>query len=131
DEGHIKDELVMREMGVDEAEYFEVQELASRSYVASLDEVMELEDGDVSLEATLADDRESMLDRLVAEDDKELLMNAIKKLSEKEQQVLALYYYEGLSLKEIGRVIGVTESRVSQIHGKALSLLRAVLKEEA
>ena len=40
DEGHIKDELVMREMGVDEAEYFEVQELASRSYVASLDEVM-------------------------------------------------------------------------------------------
>ena len=131
DEGHIKDELVMREMGVDEAEYFEVQELASRSYVASLDEVMELEDGDVSLEATLADDRESTLDRLVSEDDKELLMNAIKKLSDKEQQVLALYYYEGLSLKEIGRVIGVTESRVSQIHGKALSLLRAVLKEEA
>ena len=79
----------------------------------------------------MADDRESTLDRLVSEDDKELLMNAIKKLSDKEQQVLALYYYEGLSLKEIGRVIGVTESRVSQIHGKALSLLRAVLKEEA
>lgn len=129
DQGHIQDELVMREMGVDQDEYFEVQELASRSYIASLDEVMELEDGDVSLEATLADDRESTLDRLEAEGDKELLINAIKRLNEKEQQVLSFYYYEGLSLKEIGKVLGVTESRVSQIHGRALSSLRAILKE--
>ncbi len=129
DQGHIQDELVMREMGVDEETYFEVQELASRSYISSLDEVLELEDGDVSLEATLADDRESTLERLESEADKELLINAMKRLSEKEQQVLALYYYEGLSLKEIGKVLSVTESRVSQIHGKALSSLRAILKE--
>ena len=43
---------------------------------------------------------------------------------------MSLYYYEGLALKEIGRVLGVTESRVSQIHGHALSALRAILKAE-
>ena len=118
----------MEEMGVDERTYFEVQELASRSYVTSLDEVMPLEDGDVSIEATLADEREGAPERLEYESDMEQLVSAMKQLSEREQQVLSLYYYDGLSLKEIGRVLGVTESRVSQIHGRALSALRTMLK---
>ena len=44
--------------------------------------------------------------------------------------MLSLYYYEGLNLKEIGAVLGVTESRVSQIHGKALSMLKALINEK-
>jgi len=128
DKGRIRDEWVMEEMGVDEKTYFEVQELASRSYVTSLDEVMPLEDGEVSLEATLADEREGAPERLEYESDMEQLVSAMKNLSEREQQVLSLYYYDGLSLKEIGRVLGVTESRISQIHGRALSALRATLQ---
>ncbi|MCR4817635.1 MAG: FliA/WhiG family RNA polymerase sigma factor [Fretibacterium sp.] len=128
DKGRIRDEWVMEEMGVDEKTYFEVQELASRSYVTSLDEVTPLEDGEVSLEATLADDREGAPERLEYESDMEQLVSAMKQLSEREQQVLSLYYYEGLSLKEIGKVLGVTESRISQIHGRALSALRATLQ---
>ena len=128
DRGHLQDDWVMQEMGVDEKTYLEIQELASRSYITSLDEVTPLEDGDVSLEDTLADSREGVSDRLERESDQDQLVVAMKQLTEREQQVLSFYYYEGLSLREIGSVLGVTESRVSQIHGHALSALRAVLK---
>ncbi len=57
-----------------------------------------------------------------------LLETAIGDLPEQEQKVLTLYYYEGLMLKEIGKVMGVSESRVSQIHTKALLKLRGHLK---
>lgn len=127
DRGRPCDEWVMQEMGVDEKTYREILELSSRSYVASLDEVMALEDGDVSLEGLLSDGREGVAERLEREDELALVVDAMRQLSEREVQVLSLYYYEGLALKEIGRVLGVTESRVSQIHGGALNALRAIL----
>lgn len=58
---------------------------------------------------------------------KEILAAAIDKLPDRERTVIALYYYEGLTLKEIGQVLGVTESRVSQLHTKAVLRLRAKL----
>ena len=60
---------------------------------------------------------------------KELLARAIADLPEKERQVLALYYYEELTMKEVGAVLGVGESRVSQIHSMAVVRLRARLSE--
>lgn len=57
------------------------------------------------------------------------LAAALKKLPEREQQVLSLYYNEGLNLKEIGAVIGVGESRVSQIMAQATVRIRAVLRD--
>ncbi|MGC2210591.1 MAG: FliA/WhiG family RNA polymerase sigma factor [Candidatus Korobacteraceae bacterium] len=57
-----------------------------------------------------------------------LLARAIEELSEKEQQVLSLYYYEELTMKETGAVLGVGESRVSQIHSLALLRLRSRLE---
>jgi len=59
---------------------------------------------------------------------KEILAEAIERLPEREKTVIALYYYEGLTLKEIGQVLGVTESRVSQLHTKAVLRLRAKLR---
>jgi RNA polymerase sigma factor for flagellar operon FliA len=59
---------------------------------------------------------------------KELLTEAIAELPEKERQVLALYYYEELTMKEIGQVLGVGESRVSQIHSAAVVRLRASMR---
>jgi RNA polymerase sigma factor for flagellar operon FliA len=58
---------------------------------------------------------------------RELLTNAVERLSPRERQIVALYYVEELTMKEIGAVLGVTESRVSQIHTQAVIRLRAWL----
>jgi RNA polymerase sigma factor for flagellar operon FliA len=62
---------------------------------------------------------------------KDRLVAAIESLAERERLVVALYYYESLTLREIGEVLGVTESRVSQIHTKAVIGLRASLQAAA
>ena len=130
EKGEIRDEWIMAEMGIDEAEYYEIQELASRGYITSLDDTTPLDDGEVTVEATLADEREGISERLDEESEQQELAEALSQLPDRERNMLSLYYYEGLNLKEIGKVLGVTESRVSQIHGKALSMLRAILREK-
>ncbi len=60
---------------------------------------------------------------------KQILANAIEELPQKEQQVLVLYYYQELTMKQVGAVLGVGESRVSQIHSVAVVRLRARLGE--
>lgn len=62
---------------------------------------------------------------------RELLMRAIAELPEREKQVLSLYYYEELTMKEVGAVLGVGESRVSQIHSLAMSRLRIRMQQSA
>jgi RNA polymerase sigma factor FliA len=59
---------------------------------------------------------------------KGILADAIERLPERERTVIGLYYYEGLTLKEIGQVLGVTESRVSQLHTKAVLRLKSRLQ---
>jgi RNA polymerase sigma factor for flagellar operon FliA len=61
------------------------------------------------------------------EEIKKVIIQAINELPDKEKKVLVLYYYEDLTLKEIGKVLEVTESRVSQLHTKAILRLRAKL----
>lgn len=63
------------------------------------------------------------------EEIKKVISGLLENLSEKEKQVLILYYYEDLTLKEIGQVLEVTESRVSQLHTKSIFKLRAKLKK--
>jgi RNA polymerase sigma factor for flagellar operon FliA len=70
---------------------------------------------------------ENPVETFEAEEMKVILAEAIERLSDRERTVIALYYYKGLSLKEIGTVLGVTESRVSQMHTKAVLRLRARL----
>lgn len=64
------------------------------------------------------------------EEMKKVMMLAIDNLNEQEKLVMALYYYEELTLKEIGQVLNITESRVSQIHSKAIMNLKSALAEE-
>ncbi len=100
----------------------------SNSTVAALDELWTVSDasGDqVSLLDTLQDpgapDPAHVMD---ATDLKDRIADAIARLPEREKLVVALYYYENLTLREIGEVLGVTESRVSQLHTKAVLRLR-------
>jgi RNA polymerase sigma factor for flagellar operon FliA len=62
---------------------------------------------------------------------RERVSDEIARLPEREKLVVALYYYENLTLREIGEVLGVTESRVSQLHTKAILRLKGRLGDEA
>ena len=127
EKGTLHDKYLIEEMGVDEKSYRETLELASRTYFVSLDDMIAFEDGEVPLEEALPHEGESIQDILENEDEIKRVSSSLNKLPEREMQVLSLYYYEGLTLKEIGNVLGVSESRVSQIHGKALSSMKRML----
>jgi RNA polymerase sigma factor for flagellar operon FliA len=58
------------------------------------------------------------------------LIKAIEDLPEREQKVMALYYQEELNLREIGEILGVSESRVCQLHGQAVTRLRSRLRDK-
>ncbi|NCC96765.1 MAG: FliA/WhiG family RNA polymerase sigma factor [Synergistales bacterium] len=124
----LDDEALKDELDVDDRSYREMLELASRGYVVSLDEVMALEEGDVQKGDILADPGLSAQEILERKEDVERVVSALEKLPERERLVVSMYYLEELTLKEIGLVLGVTESRVSQIHGKAIATIKARLK---
>ncbi|MET0727421.1 MAG: RNA polymerase sigma factor WhiG [Acidimicrobiales bacterium] len=95
--------------------------------LVALDEMLSGGDrGDsMTLGDTLPDSGESPVAAYEVEEMRQTLADAINRLPEREKTVLTLYYYEGLTLNEIGSVLGVTESRVCQIHTKSVIQLRA------
>ncbi len=125
------EESLKSELDVDDRSYREMLELASRGYMVSLDEVMALDEGDVQKGDLLADPGMSAQELLEVREDVDRVVLALERLSERERQVISMYYLEEMTLKEIGMVLGVTESRVSQIHGKAISTLRSRLRVES
>ncbi len=78
---------------------------------------------------TIPDKGEGPVAAYEVEEMKQILAGAISRLGDREKLVLMLYYYEGLTLAEIGEVLGVTESRVCQIHTKAVLQLRSRMAE--
>jgi len=111
---------------------YEAQELIRKSSVASLvslDDYLE-QNNDAhffSLSPSHIENPESAYEMM---ETKQALADAIDQLSDKEKKVIMLYYYEELTLKEISAVLGVSESRVSQIHTKAVMLLKAKMKNK-
>jgi RNA polymerase sigma factor FliA len=105
----------------------------ANSSVYALDELWTISDssGDsVSLLDTISDPRaDDPQESLATSEIKDRLTEGISSLPEREQLVIALYYYESLTLREIGEVLGVTESRVSQLHTKAVMRLKTALQE--
>lgn len=122
-----QDGEIARALGVSLIEYHGMVRDAAAFRVTSLDETGA---GDGTIADMVADDQPGVLDRLQAEDLRAQVANAIAGLPERERLVMVLYYDEELNLREIGQVLGVTESRVCQIHGQALIRLKARLAEE-
>jgi RNA polymerase sigma factor FliA len=97
--------------------------------IVSLDSAADLdEDGESSLHEVLRDDSQSDPGENVDRQElRQALIQAIQALPEREQQLLSLYYYNGLTLKEIGEVLHVSEARVCQLHTRAMINLRATI----
>jgi RNA polymerase sigma factor for flagellar operon FliA len=98
--------------------------------MAALDELLSVgsERGEsMTLGDTIADDDDGPLAVFESVELRERLRDAVLKLPERERKVLGLYYYEGLTLAQIGEIVGVTESRICQIHTRAVLQLRGRL----
>lgn len=96
----------------------------------SLDTVIFQGNNDITLVDTLKAEESSLPDKKILEDEKvEILAKAIDMLKEKDKLVLSLYYYEELNLKEIGRILEVSESRVCQLHSRAIVNLRNAMNK--
>jgi len=118
-------------LGVTEAELADMLTKISLTNVAALDDAMSSRDGDATrvvdtIEDLHAPQPEELLDRQAT---RELLAESIQRLSERERTVLGLYYFEGMTLAQIGEILGVTESRVCQIHTKSVLSLRHRMKD--
>lgn len=116
-------------LGLSLGQYYElVQELHSLT-LASMNASDEDGDSDGDdIERIPAPENESPLCQVLQLRARELLAASISQLPERERITLSLYYYEELSMKDIGEVLNVSESRVSQIHASAISKIRALLR---
>src|SRR6202000_2250447 len=127
------EEELAAKLGMTESELQSSLLEIANSSVYALDELWTVSDssGDqVSLLDTIADEGAADPQEALASNEvKDRLTEAIGSLPEREQLVVALYYYENLTLREIGEVLGVTESRVSQLHTKAVMRLKSHLQQ--
>ncbi|MBC7319947.1 FliA/WhiG family RNA polymerase sigma factor [bacterium] len=124
EEEEIDEKTIADKLGMDLNSYQEFLEEINPIVISSVEELLEERGLEIS------DERESIEDQVVNEELLENLKRAIKRLSDREKQILSLYYYEGLTLKQIGLVLGITESRVSQLHTQIILKLRRMVRSE-
>ncbi len=119
------DEEITRELGIDMDEYFKLLDsIKGISFIPEdLHDVIQ-ENREARF---LASENDALFQEVYRGELQQHLTEAIKSLTEKEQLVLSLYYFEELTMKEVGNVMGYTESRISQIHTKAVLKLRTRL----
>ena len=128
------DEEMASDLGLTMDEFRDALTRISSSTIVALEELWTISSTGTESVALIdtIEDRQSKDPAAVVDvnDVKERLAGAISNLPEREKIVIALYYYEGLTLREIGDVLGVTESRVSQLHTKAILRLKGRLKDQ-
>ncbi|MGN0482755.1 MAG: FliA/WhiG family RNA polymerase sigma factor [Lachnospiraceae bacterium] len=117
------DEEVAKELGVSEAELLTWQTQLKITNVVSLNEYVE-QGSEPAMDARGNSQFTQPEDAVQQEELSNKLQNALELLTEKERKVIELYYYEDLTLKEISVVLDVSESRISQLHTKALAKMK-------
>lgn len=126
------DEEVARELGIDMASYYAMLEETRGISLISEDElnqVVSKEAIDLRLFKTPSDlSPDNPSETLELAEIRDIIIEAIEKLPKTERTVVSLYYYEELTMKEIGDVMDYTESRISQLHTKAVLRLRGALR---
>ncbi len=124
------DEEIARAMSMDVEEFQSLILKISSTSILSLNDVWYSgeDDDQISIVESIESPTSLNPDTIVEREEiKRVIVEAINELPEKEKKVLILYYYEDLTLKEIGHILGVTESRISQLHTKAIMRLRSKL----
>ncbi len=123
------DEEIAEELGMTDTQFQDLLGKVSFVGLVALDEVLSIggsERGEsLTLGDTIADAGAGPVGQYEVEEMRQLLAESINRMPDREKMVLTLYYYEGLTLAEIGSVLGVTESRVCQIHTKSVLQLRS------
>lgn len=120
------DDAVAERLGISDDEYVNWQSQLNVTNLVSLNEFMEAGAepvSDAKHNSTFIEPEENVS----KEELKRVLKDSLENLTEKEKKVIVLYYYEDLSLKEISKVMEVTESRVSQLHTKALMKMKKTM----
>ena len=117
------DAEIAKELNIPEEEYTGWKSEIQLSNMLSLDDYLE-QSGDSQIEPGGSQRFEQPEKAVEKEELKQMLVEAMKTLTEKECSVITLYYYEDLTLKEISRILEVSESRVSQLHSKALQKMK-------
>ncbi len=117
------DEEIAKELGIEETELNEWQVQLNVTNVVSLNEFVE-QGGEPVMDARNNSHFAQPEETIQEEELKKVLRESMDLLTEKEQKVILLYYYEDLTLKEISNILEVSESRVSQLHTKALAKMR-------
>ena len=125
------DEEVSNRLNVPVGELRTITEEVASAGLLSLDDFVGNQDGEKTtrvIDLVCSKNGDSPTASIEMDEMKEVLAKSILNLPEKERTVLALYYYEDMTLKEIGRTLGVSESRISQIHTKAMLRLKGRLR---
>jgi len=123
---HANAKEIAKELGVSLEDYFKMLSSTSSSRMLSLDQSSS--DGE-PLASRIQEDHADPVANLESQEFRQEIIAAIQSLPERETLVMSLYYDRELNLKEIGEVLGVSESRVCQLHGQALVRLRAQLQK--
>lgn len=122
---------IAADMNVSVEDVREIVTFVNYVSVVSLEEVFfKSDEEDLQFKNIIEDENSPQPDKVLEENEKfEMLKDAIEMLPEKDKLILNLYYYEKLTLKEIGKVMEVSESRVSQLHSRAILRLRENMKK--
>ncbi|PJI09882.1 MULTISPECIES: FliA/WhiG family RNA polymerase sigma factor [Clostridium] len=116
-------------MGIKLKDIAEIEGYINYISVVSLEDLIFSEDDDMPLLGTIEDKKSPSPEKSFEEKEEiEYLAKALEILNDKDNMVLSLYYYEGLTLKQIGNILNVSESRVCQLHTRAIMHLRRALK---
>ncbi|MGN0472029.1 MAG: FliA/WhiG family RNA polymerase sigma factor [Lachnospiraceae bacterium] len=128
EKGHnASDEEIAAGLGISEEEYAEWQSQMKITNIVSLNEYME-QGSEIPNDARTTSKQFDTPEEVLEQNElKEILGNALELLTEKEKKVILLYYYEELTLKEISNVLEVSESRISQLHTRALQKMKEKL----
>lgn len=126
------DEELAQYMQIDMNALQQIQQDSSYIIVSlDVDEETDLEDGAGSFHERLADEKQTNPSQTAENKEMQVLLSqALEDLPEREQLVLSLYYFNELTFKEIGKTLDISESRVCQIHGRAMSNLKTIMRSK-